>query len=372
MIDAEAPVEGTGAPVAEPIEAAVETPAEPEPEPRIEVTTPPAAPRSAAAVRFGTVVLAAALSGALGVGAALIALPYGLRGIEPPLPDPTLTHRINLLEARPAVSLDAIEARLTALETAPAPVNDLGAVLDRLTALEGSMPDLSPLDSRLRALETAPAPTPVDTSSLDARITRLEGDLSAAIDAQARAAVDAAFAEARSQADQQAAALAAQQAQLAASEANVTRQAALAELTAAAESGAAAPEALALLGEVPPALAPLGEGLVTLTALQDAFAPAARAALAAAPPPEQASLADRLTGFLRAQTGARSLAPREGTDADAVLSRAEAALRDGDLQTTLAELAQLTGAPAEAMATWRADAQTRLDALTALATPNGG
>jgi len=70
--------------------------------------------------------------------------------------------------------------------------------------------------------------------------------------------------------------------------------------------------------------------------------------------------------FLRSQTGARSLAPRDGDDTDAVLSRAEAALRQGDLATTLTELDALTGDPAAAMAAWRAQAETRMAALAAL------
>ncbi len=111
----------------------------------------------------------------------------------------------------------------------------------------------------------------------------------------------------------------------------------------------------------------MGDGLVTQARLQDGFAPAARAALAAVLPPTDASTLDRALGFLRSQTGARSLAPRDGDDADAVLSRAEAALRAGDLQAALTEVDILTGAAAMAMADWRAQAETRLAALAALA-----
>ncbi len=371
-VDTAMPSEATGeapsaSPVAPPVEPPVETPVEATVEAPVEPLPPVAPAVRAASSGVGKLALTAALSGALGVGAALIALPYGLRGAPA---DTTLADRLAALESRPALSLDAVETRLTALETAPAPVTDLSPLQARLTALEGAAPNLTPLETRLAALESAPAPA--DTSELESRIARLETSLSASVEGQARAAVEAAFAAARTQAEQQAAALAAQQAQLAQTELRVNRQAALAELTAAAESGAAAPHALALLGDAPAALAPMAEGLVTLTALQDSFAPAARDALAAAPPPEDASLTDRLAGFLRAQTGARSLAPREGDDADAVLSRAEAALREGDLAATLTELGALTGAPAEAMAEWRATAQTRLDALAALATLNGG
>ena len=115
-------------------------------------------------------------------------------------------------------------------------------------------------------------------------------------------------------------------------------RAALAELIAAAESGEPAAEALSRLPEAPEALAPLAEGIAPLPILQAEFAPAARAALAARPIAPDASLGERVTAFFSSQTGARSLAPREGNDVDAVLSRAEAQLRAGDLTGTLAEL----------------------------------
>jgi hypothetical protein len=70
--------------------------------------------------------------------------------------------------------------------------------------------------------------------------------------------------------------------------------------------------------------------------------------------------------FLRSQTGARSLAPRAGDDPDAVLSRAEAAVRDGRLREALAELEALPPAAAAELAPWRARAEQRVEALDAL------
>jgi hypothetical protein len=75
----------------------------------------------------------------------------------------------------------------------------------------------------------------------------------------------------------------------------------------------------------------------------------------------------RITAFLRAQTGARSLTPREGNDPDAILSRAEAALREGDLVATLAELDALPAEGAARLAEWRAQAEARLAASQAVA-----
>ena len=127
---------------------------------------------------------------------------------------------------------------------------------------------------------------------------------------------------------------------------------------------------------MPEPLAGAVDGLPTLLALQDGFAEPARAALDASIRADMGEgWADRLSAFLRSQSGARSLTPREGADPDAVLSRAEAALRRGDLTASLAELASLPPAGAEAMAAWVADATRRLAAEQAItdlsATLNG-
>ena len=62
----------------------------------------------------------------------------------------------------------------------------------------------------------------------------------------------------------------------------------------------------------------------------------------------------------------RSLTPQEGDSADAILSRAEAALTAADLSTAMAELSSLPEAAAGAIAPWLGDAAKRADALTAL------
>ena len=80
-----------------------------------------------------------------------------------------------------------------------------------------------------------------------------------------------------------------------------------------------------------------------------------------------ASWAERATSFLRTQTGARSLEPREGNAPDAILSRAEAALASGDLVVTLAEITTLPAEAQPALAEWRVIAETRLAAALAVA-----
>ena len=101
-----------------------------------------------------------------------------------------------------------------------------------------------------------------------------------------------------------------------------------------------------------------------LTILQQEFPNAARAAVGTVQTvPQDASAGEKLTAFLRRQTNARSLVPQEGDGADAVLSRAEAALAGGDLNVALSELTNLPEDARSAMSGWLADAETRQSAL---------
>jgi hypothetical protein len=119
-------------------------------------------------------------------------------------------------------------------------------------------------------------------------------------------------------------------------------RAALSRIDAALDSGSRFDKALEdvarATGQEPTAelVAAASSGVTSLAELRRTFPAAARAALAAtsgdAP---EGSTVERLGAFLRAQTGARSLTPREGDDPDAVLSRAEAYVATGDLTAAL-------------------------------------
>ena len=63
----------------------------------------------------------------------------------------------------------------------------------------------------------------------------------------------------------------------------------------------------------------------------------------------------------------RVVEPREGDDVDAILSRAEAALRGGDIDSALAELGALPAVAAEKLTDWRARAEARAAALAGAA-----
>lgn len=269
--------------------------------------------------------------------------------------------------------VDALKADLARLSETP---DATRALSDRVAALESAAgPDLAPLvarldalDQALTALKAAPASgaDPAALAGLQAQIDALkQGGVPAAAIADVEAAFDAKLAEAEARlSDVQAGA-----------EAIATRsaqRAAVLQLQAALDSGTPYSGALAALSglTIPPVLAEHGAaGLPSLQGLRQSFPDAARAALDAALRANMGeSWADRVSNFLLNQTGARSLAPREGNDPDAILSRAEAALASGDLPTALAEIASLPAEAQAAMAAWTAEAKLRQEAVQALQT----
>lgn len=146
---------------------------------------------------------------------------------------------------------------------------------------------------------------------------------------------------------------------------------ALAALAVALENGQPLEPTLGKLAALevalPPALTDQAQGVPTAAALRDAFPQAAREALALSLPETVGdSVWDRMTAFLRSQSGARSLTPRAGDDPDAILSRAEAQLRAGDLGAALDEVARLPETGRARMAEWTALAERRQFALAAL------
>ncbi|EAP77575.1 COG4223 family protein [Roseovarius nubinhibens] len=149
------------------------------------------------------------------------------------------------------------------------------------------------------------------------------------------------------------------------------RRAALTRVRTALDNGSPFAEALDDLAntgqEIPSDLQAIANsGAPTLAALQTSFPDAARRALEAARRADpDAHAGSGVLGFLNSQLGVRSLEPREGNDPDAILSRAEAALRDGQLAATLEELAALPDPAQAEIAGWVDQAQTRLTATQA-------
>jgi hypothetical protein len=389
---------------AEEVRSDAEPPEEP-PQPEAETTAapepPPEEPRAAAAPPAptrqsgGSFVLPLVLGGVIAALAGLAAARFvfqdgssGQGDMEAAIAElrsgaETQTARIAELEAALATLRDDVAA-------SPDPAEAIARLEDSLsgqmaTASSEATARIDALDSqigglaaRIEELALRPAPEGLDPAALDAELSRFQGELSTAVE-EARAGIVAAQEEAAA-ITRRAAEEAAAQEMAAAEEAEATRaaaeaaaaaaarEAAIARIRAALESGEPYAEDLAALGEpAPDALAaPADDGVPTLSALAEGFPAVARSALDAAIRTDAGDGAmDRLTAFLRVQTGARSLEPREGSDPDAVLSRAEAAVRSGDLAAALSELSALPEAGQAEMAGWAQAARTRLAALEA-------
>lgn len=199
---------------------------------------------------------------------------------------------------------------------------------------------------------------------IDATATRAETAISEAESARAAAQERAEQAERLVEAQQEAA----REAQRAARADSTLRL-----IRDAIEAGApysAALDDLDQMGIAPPEpLAAHAEtGVPGRVALEEAFPLAARDALGAARRElaEDDALGERVMAFLRTQLGMRSLSPREGDDADAILSRAEAALRAGDLSTALSEIDTLPEVARAHMEDWTDRAAIRQSAEDAL------
>ena len=246
--------------------------------------------------------------------------------------------------ADPEVVVAALEARLAAAEASmqaltQAPAGDGSVTSANFAALAASV---AALKDQLGGIPTAPT----DDAALRVAVDQAMADWTATQEAKAAAVVDAARVKA-GQVD------------------------AVQRIRAAALSGAPYADALASLDglAVDDLIRSRAEaGLPTLASLSDSFPDAARAALDASRRADVGTgFGDKLANFLDVQTSARSLEPREGDDPDAVLSRAEAAVKSGDVAMALTELAGLPEVGRAEMADWLAHAQEYQAAETALA-----
>ena len=148
---------------------------------------------------------------------------------------------------------------------------------------------------------------------------------------------------------------------------------ALKNIWLAVESGVGFEDPLAELAavtdlEIAPSLvksAPVG--IASLIVLQSQFPAAARSALKLARQekgPEKGE--NRILAFLKAQLGVRSLRAKNGTSADAILSRALMAVEQGNLELALSEILELPNSSKVELQGWSNAAGRRLKVLTAL------
>jgi len=312
---------------------------------------------------FFPMLLGGIAAGAIGIGAAQY-LPEGFLPFGNVSEDEDRVQLQKALDAQIAKIAnlnDKIEAAsqepdLSGIETAQESL--AASVSDMSSQLETLETQLSNLDARLTDVEQRP----VTEGASDAAVAAYERELRALQDAMAtqRAEIENMTAEAR---EMEESAEATAQATM--------RRAALTRIQTALDAGAGFAPALADLeaagADVPEALQAVAEdGVTSMTELQEQFPDAARRALAVS----RAATADDgekggFSDFLFAQLGARSLEPKEGNSPDAVLSRAEAALREGRLTDALAELQGLPEQGRAELSDWAGAAAERLDAIAA-------
>jgi hypothetical protein len=250
----------------------------------------------------------------------------------------------------------ALEDRVANLPTV-----DLSVIETGQAALNASMADLT---ERVAMLEDRPAviggAVSVDTSQVQAEMDALRAQI-----AEMTGAAQTELAEAR-------AAVASIEQNAATAARNAAARAALARVQTALESGAPIGAALgdleAATGEAAPAaLVAVQDGVPTLAGLQDRFPDMARATLATARSEGVAGEeAGGIGAFIRNQFDVRSTTPQEGDSADAILSRAEAAVRVGRLSDALAEISGLPEVARAEMSDWLALAEARADAIAAV------
>ncbi len=322
----------------------------------------------------------------------------------------------------PAPEIAVLEARIGKLEAAPPPATDAEAVkaLDkRVETLQGSVSktstEFSGLGNRVTRLEDslkALAKTAreggsvADAAALAEQVTEAEQRLQARIDtalAEREAANKAALETARGEiaslketvTELVASALTAGDAdvelELDGHDARLAKlEAALAEVAAQGTAGprsAAAAIAFANLraavnagrsyaaelvameaaqadhADLMALAANADKGIPTVAELTRSFRAAREASLAAVSPPADASI---LEGLLLSVTSAVKIrridGANTGDDAEAVLARAETALKQGALAEAVKEIETLSGPPRQAMEQWLGEARARISA----------
>lgn len=339
--------------------------------PAAEGTEEPAAEPEPAPRKPGGGFLPLLLGGALAAGIGFGAAFFLLRGAAP---DDQIAAALSAQDQRLTALTDSLQ-KLSSAVSAQDPGAQIAAQLaktesalaGRFDALEGNIGGLAgrldQIDVRLTEVEKRPIAEAADTSgaiaAYERELERMREDLAAQRKQNEEMTASVTAVADRAKAEIAAASARAQE---------LETRAAMMRVMAALESGGSFASALPQLGaELPAALSDVAEtGVPTLTELQRSFPDAARAGLSAALRETTGKApADRLENFLRSQLGVRSLTPREGDDPDAVLSRAEAALREGRLSDALAELEALPESGRAAMAGWTKAAKSRLDALAA-------
>ena len=320
---------------------------------------------------FVPLVLGGIVAAGIGVGSAGYIFPNGLP-FGPKPADYTSaieeqSSRIDALSAelaaKPAFDASALEASIadatsavtSAQEQITGVAETVAAFEERLTTLE-ALPREDGISQQMEnALKEMRAELNQQNAALE-QMAPVEGELN-----DMRAALDAQKGElvtmiAEAQASKQDAEKTAR---------DTLARAGVTRILVALESGAPFADALAEVEAnsdiaIPEALAQTAaDGVPTLASLGDAYPNAAREALAAV---RSEDTGGGVSSFLTRQLGVRSVAPREGDDPDAILSRVGAAVDEGRISDAL-EIADALPEGAKApLAEWMAQANLRLSA----------
>ncbi len=310
---------------------------------------PPIAPPEPVIIRKGgfvPMVLGGIVAAVIGFGASQLLMPQS--GV-----DPAALAEFERKLAAQATTITELTERIEVAETAGSggDLGDIESTLsDNLAAISGLADRLFAVESQLTDI----ASQPVGDGDQGAALVAYERQLK-----ELQAAVSAISDNAQQMEEN---------AQVAAKA--TLQRAALTRIQTALDAGVGFETALADLenlgADIPsPLKQSAASGVASLSDLQAGFPDAARSALAVSRTETEVEDQGGLTSFLRSQLGARSLQPREGNDPDAILSRAEAAARQGRLNDALAEIELLPEAGRAELSDWSGQVARRLDAVAA-------
>ncbi|MDV7141073.1 hypothetical protein R3X27_00115 [Tropicimonas sp. TH_r6] len=308
----------------------------------------------------------------------ITALEAELAAVRGQLAETVTADALSDLKAESESGLSELKTLLGAAATA-ASVDDVASsvasVADRLGDLEKRPLDQTADPAAIAAVEAYGREMADLRESVTAQMAEAQTLVKDATSAAQTAVSEAIAASDTAVADAEAAAKAAEEkaaaeAALAAEKAlRAARAQAMVDIQLALENGSGYAELLTALDgiDIPPALqGAAGDGVATLPELREAFTLVAREALnVSRTEVSDGSPGDRASTWIQNQLGVRSLAPSEGDDPDAVLSRAEAALAETRITDAIAELSALPEGGQEIMAEWVATATARAEALAA-------
>lgn len=335
-------------------EAELEVTSEDTPAEEPEIAVAPSAPVvEVKKVGFMPVVLGGVVAAAIGFGGATYLSTQGILfgapddGAALAALDSRIAQQQSLIEA-----LQAEQSEISGVAAAAQAAGDSAqAIVARVDALSAR---IETLDARLIESEKRPMTDGLSASAVAAYEREVE-DLRAMVSAQLAEAQDLKETTQKTALE-------------------TLGRAALTRVVSALESGAAYRVALTELSSVtgvsaPAALDALADaGAPTLASLAGEFPDYARVALADARKQQSGAEGSRLGSFFKSQLGARSVEPKAGDDPDSVLSRAEAAVKEGRVADAIGELQSLPDTSQALMQGWTDRAQARVDALRAAET----